>query len=288
MAAFIQALIDGVLVGGVYGVIAVGLSLVFGVLGIVNFAQAEFMMLGMYAALFAWSYLGLDPLIGAVFSFIVGFGIGALAQRLLIQRVMNAPHVSQIFLTVGILIVMENSALLMFGADYHTVKTSYQTQSLQWGPFFFSVPYLAAFGMALAVSIALWLVMARTWIGRAIRATAQNAMAAGIFGVDAKRVYMIAFGLGTGLTAFGGGIILSYASVSPTVGSQYVVLMFTVVVLGGLGSVLGALIGGVAVGIIQSVSTLMMPIQVQNLALFVIFIALLTFRPQGLLGGASR
>lgn len=288
MTAFIQALIDGVLVGGVYGVIAVGLSLVFGVLGIVNFAQAEFMMLGMYAALFAWSYLGLDPLIGAVFSFIVGFGIGALAQRLLIQRVMNAPHVSQIFLTVGILIVMENSALLMFGADYHTVKTAYQTQSLQLGPFFFSVPYLAAFGMAVVVSIALWLVMARTWIGRAIRATAQNAMAAGIFGVDAKRVYMIAFGLGTGLTAFGGGIILSYASVSPTVGSQYVVLMFTVVVLGGLGSVLGALIGGVAVGIIQSVSTLMMPIQVQNLALFVIFIALLTFRPQGLLGGASR
>lgn len=288
MIAFIQALIDGVLVGGVYGVIAVGLSLVFGVLGIVNFAQAEFMMMGMYAAWFAWRYLGLDPLIGAVFSFLVGFGIGALAQRFLIQRVMNAPHVSQIFLTVGILIVMENAALLLFGADFRTVQTPYQTQSLQLVPFFVSVPYLAAFGMALVVSVALWLVMARTWIGRAIRATAQNAMAAGIFGVDAKRVYMVAFGLGTGLTAFGGGIILSYSSVSPTSGAQYVVLMFTVVVLGGLGSVMGAIIGGVAVGIIQSLSTLVMPIQVQNLALFVIFIALLTFRPQGLLGGASR
>ncbi len=288
MIAFIQALIDGVLVGGVYGVIAVGLSLVFGVLGIVNFAQAEFMMLGMYAAWFAWRYLGLDPLIGAAFSFVVGFGIGALAQRFLIQRVMNAPHVSQIFLTVGLLIVLENAALLLFGADFRTVQTPYQTLSLQLGPFFVSVPYLAAFGMALVVSVVLWLVMARTWIGRAIRATAQNAMAAAIFGVDAKRVYMIAFGLGTGLTAFGGGIILSYSSVSPTSGQQYVVLMFTVVVLGGLGSVLGALIGGVAVGIIQSLSTLVMPIQVQNLALFVIFIALLTFRPQGLLGGASR
>ncbi len=288
MVAFFQALIDGILVGGVYGVIAVGLSLVFGVLGIVNFAQAEFMMLGMYAAWFAWRYLGLDPLIGAVFSFLVGFGIGALAQRFLIQRVINAPHASQIFLTVGLLIVMENAALLLFGADFRTVQTPYQTQSLHLGPFFVSVPYLAAFGMALVVSVALWLVMARTWIGRAIRATAQNAMAAGIFGVDSRRVYMIAFGLGTGLTAFGGGIILSYSSVSPTSGSQYVVLMFTVVVLGGLGSVMGALIGGVAVGIIQSLSTLVMPIQVQNLALFVIFIALLTFRPQGLLGGASR
>ncbi|ETR78074.1 branched-chain amino acid ABC transporter permease [Afipia sp. P52-10] len=288
MTAFLQALIDGTLVGGVYGIIAVGLSLVFGVLGIVNFAQAEFMMLGMYAAWFAWRYLGLDPLIGAAISFAVGFGIGALAQRFLIQRVMNAPHVSQIFLTVGLLIVLENAALLLFGADFRTVQTPYQTQSLQMGPFFISVPYLAAFCNALVVSVALWLVMARTWIGRAIRATAQNAMAAEIFGVDAKRVYMIAFGLGTGLTAFGGGIILSYSSVSPTSGAQYVVLMFTVVVLGGLGSVLGALIGGIAVGIIQSLSTLVMPIQVQNLALFVIFIALLTFRPQGLLGGASR
>jgi branched-chain amino acid transport system permease protein len=288
MITFIQALVDGVLVGGVYGVIAVGLSVVFGVLGIVNFAQAEFMMLGMYVAWFAWRYLGLDPLIGAGLSFVVVFVIGALVQRFLIERVLKGPNVAQIFLTVGILIVLENAALLLFGSDNRSVKTVYQTEALTLGGLFISVPYLAAFIAAIIVSGALWLVLTRTWIGRAIRATAQNPMAASIFGVDTKLVYAIAFGLGTGLTAFGGGIVLSYSSVSPTSGGQYIVLMFTVVVLGGLGSVMGALVGGVIVGMIQSLSTLVMPIQLQNLALFTIFIALLAFRPQGLLGKISR
>lgn len=288
MIAIIQALTDGILVGGVYGVIAVGLSLVFGVLGIVNFAQAEFMMLGMYAAWFAWRYLGLDPLIGALLSFFLVFCLGVLVQRFLIQHVMKAPPVAQIFLTVGILIVLENSALLLFGPDFRTVKTAYQTKALIIGPIFISVSYLVAFGAAVIVSAGLWFVLARTWIGRAIRSTAQNPMAARLFGVDTKWIYAIAFGLGTGLSGLGGGIVLSYSSVSPTSGSQYVVLMFTVVVLGGLGSVMGALVGGVIVGMIQSLSTLVMPIQLQNLALFAIFIALLAFRPQGLLGSTSR
>lgn len=288
MIAVLQALTDGILVGGVYSVIAVGLSLVFGVLGIVNFAQAEFMMLGMYAAWFVWRYLGLDPLIGAVFSFAAVFCLGALIQRFLIQRVMKAPPVAQIFLTVGILIVLENGALLLFGPDFRSVQTAYQAKALTIGPIFVSVGYLAAFIAAVIVSTALWFVLARTWIGRAIRATAQNPMAAAMFGVDTSWIYAIAFGLGTGLSAFGGAIILANASVSPTSGSQYVVLMFTVVVLGGLGSVMGALVGGVMVGMIQSLSTLVMPIQLQNLALFAIFIALLAFRPQGLLGRVSR
>jgi branched-chain amino acid transport system permease protein len=288
MITFIQALVDGVLVGGVYGVIAVGLSVVFGVLGIVNFAQAEFMMLGMYVAWFAWRYLGIDPLLGAFLSFVVVFLIGMLVQRFLIERVLKGPNVAQIFLTVGILIVLENAALLTFGSDNRSVKTFYQTEALNIGGLFVSVPYLAAFIAAVIVSVALWLALTRTWIGRAIRATAQNPMAASIFGVDTKLVYAIAFGLGTGLSAFGGGIVLSYSSVSPTSGGAYIVLMFTVVVLGGLGSVMGALAGGLIVGIIQSLSTLVMPIQLQNLALFTIFIALLAFRPQGLLGKVSR
>jgi branched-chain amino acid transport system permease protein len=130
--------------------------------------------------------------------------------------------------------------------------------------------------------------MARTWLGRAIRATAQNEMAARAFGINTTRIYAIALGIGTGLTAFGGAIILPYATASPAVGTQFVVLMFTVVVLGGLGSVMGALLGGLAVGIIQSLSALVLPIQLQNLAIFVVFIALLAFRPEGLLGKAGR
>jgi len=130
--------------------------------------------------------------------------------------------------------------------------------------------------------------MTKTWTGRAIRATAQNSHAATLYGIDSKWVYAVAFGLGTGLTAFGGGVILPYASASPAAGAQYVVLMFTVVVLGGLGSVLGALVGGVIAGVIQSLSAVFLPLQLQNLTLFVAFISLLAFKPEGILGKKRR
>ncbi|SHH19290.1 branched-chain amino acid ABC transporter permease [Pollutimonas bauzanensis] len=288
MSAFIQTLVDGILIGGVYGVIAVGLSLVFGVLKIVNFAQAEFLMVGMYAAWFAWSYLGLDPIFGAFIALGVGFLLGALCQRLFVQYILDASPVAQIFLTVGLLAVLENGALLIFGSDFRSVRTPYQTMAFEIGPIFLSVPYVVAFVSALAMSLLLGWLLNHTWTGRAIRATSQNRDAAQLFGIDTRFIYTIAFGLGTGLTAFGGGIILSYTAVSPTAGAQFVVLMFTVVVLGGLGSVQGALVGGIIVGIIQSVSTLFMPIQLQNLVLFVVFITVLAFRPQGLLGRVAR
>lgn len=288
MSQLLQAIIDGLLIGGVYGVISVGLSLVFGVLGIVNFAQAEFLMIGMYVAWFAWTWLGLDPVLASVLSFVVGFLMGAAIQVTLVRRIMTAPHVAQIFLTVGLLAVLENGALMLFGSTYRSVQTHYQTSALKLGPLFVSVPYLLAFGAAVLVSVGLWWLMARTWLGRAIRATAQNEMAARAFGINTTRIYAVALGIGTGLTAFGGAIILPYATASPAVGTQFVVLMFTVVVLGGLGSVMGALLGGLAVGIIQSLSALVLPIQLQNLAIFVVFIALLAFRPEGLLGKAGR
>ncbi len=284
MSAFLQSLVDGILIGGVYGVISVGLSLVFGVLRIVNFAQAEFLMIGMYAAWFASTHFGLDPILGAFLSLAAGFSLGFLCHWFLVSKVIDAPHVAQIFLTVGLLAVLENGALMLFGADFRTVVTPYQMSALEIGPLFISVPYLIAFSMAIIVCLLLWLLLTKTWIGRAIRATSQNAMAATLFGIDTKVVYAIAFGLGTGLTAFGGGIILPYSSVSPTAGAQFVTLMFTVVVLGGLGSVMGALVGGLVVGIVQSLSALVMPIQMQNLVLFVFFIILLAFKPQGLLG----
>src|SRR5690606_14569328 len=133
MSAFIQTLVDGILIGGVYGVIAVGLSLVFGVLRIVNFAQAEFLMIGMYAAWFSWAHLGLDPILGAFVALLVGFALGALCQRLLVQHILDAPHVAQIFLTVGLLTVLENGALLLFGSDFRSVRTPYQAIALEIG-----------------------------------------------------------------------------------------------------------------------------------------------------------
>ena len=282
----IQALVDGILLGGVYGVIATGLSLVFGVLGVVNFAHAEFLMLGMYVAWFAWRFLGLDPLLGSALSFVIVFAVGYGVQRLLIERVLKAPPAAQVFLTVGLMIVIENGALIAFGSDFRSVSVPYQVEGYRLADIFISAPYLYAFIAAVVLSAALWLFLERTWIGRAIRAVAQDPMASTLVGVDSNRTYGFAFGLGVGLTAFGGAVILPYITVSPTVGSQFVVLMFTVVVLGGLGSVTGALVGGLAVGIVQSLSALFFPIQLQNLFLFVIFIAVLALRPQGLIKGA--
>jgi len=287
--AVVQAILDGLMIGGVYAVISIGLTLVFGVMGIVNFAQVEFLMLGMFVAYYAWAWLGLDPLLAAPLAFLVVFALGAVLQRLLIRRVMQAPEVAQIFLTVGLLIVLENAALLMFGSGFHSVTTPYQTSSLQLGPLFISVPYLAAFAMSVASGLVLFVFMKSSWFGRAMRATAQDPMAARLMGINSDRMHMLAFALGVGLTAFGGpavAVILPYLTASPAVGGQFVVLMFTVVVLGGLGSVAGAVVGGLTVGIIQSLSALVFPIQLQNLVLFVVFIAVLALRPKGLLGAA--
>lgn len=280
---FLQAVVNGLLIGGVYAVISIGLTLVFGVMSIINFAQAEFLMIGMYVGYYCWEYLGLDPIPGALVAFGVVFVIGVLIQRFLIERVINAPDVAQIFLTVGLLIVLENLALVLFGSEFKSVRTSYQTSAVKIGGLIVSLPYLFAFGISVVVGIGLWAFMRFTWIGQAMRATAQNGIAALSLGIDVKRVRQLAFGLGVGLTALGGSVILPYYTASPTAGGQFAVLMFTVVVLGGLGSVLGAVFGGLAVGVIQSVSTLVMPIQLQNLALFVVFIAMLAVRPQGLL-----
>jgi branched-chain amino acid transport system permease protein len=176
---------------------------------------------------------------------------------------------------------------LAFGSQFRSVTTWYQTISLSLGPLFVSVPYLIAFAMSLACGVLLWWFMRASWFGRAMRATAQNPAAAQLMGIDSALMYRIAFALGVGLTAFGGAVILPYVTVYPGVGGQYVVLMFTVVVLGGLGSVAGAVVGGLAVGVIQALSALVFPIQLQNLVLFLVFIMVLAVKPQGLVG-ASR
>ncbi|HRO59269.1 MAG TPA: branched-chain amino acid ABC transporter permease [Burkholderiaceae bacterium] len=279
----LQALINGLLIGGVYAVVSIGLTLVFGVMSIINFAQAEFLMLGMFVAFFCWQYLGLDPLLGSLVAFAVVFVLGTFVQRILIERVLHAPEVAQIFLTVGLLIVLENAALIAFGSEFRSVRVPYQTWAVEFGGLIVGVPYLLAFTISLIAGASLWAFMRFTWIGQAMRATAQDPTAALSLGINAKLIRRIAFGLGVGMTALGGAVILPYFTASPTVGGQFVVLMFTAVVLGGLGNVLGAVIGGLTVGVIQTLSTLVLPIQLQNLVLFVVFILVLALRPEGLL-----
>ena len=280
----VQAIINGILIGGVYALIGVGLTLVFGVMDIVNFAQAEFLMLGMYIAYFIFQVAGIDPIFSSLIVFAVVFVIGALVQRTLIQRVMTAPMVSQIFLTVGLTMVLVSITQLLFGATFRSVTTSYQMSALHFGHLQVSVPYLIAFGVSIAIYFLLWLFLERTDMGRSMRATSQNRTAAILVGINDNRMYVLALGLGTGLAAIAGAVILPYAYVFPTVGHQYALIMFTGVVLGGFGSVPGALLGGLIVGIIQSVSSVYLPTQLQNLVVFIVFIMTLVYRPSGLLG----
>jgi branched-chain amino acid transport system permease protein len=184
---------------------------------------------------------------------------------------------------VGILIVIENLALIAFGSQFRSVQTWYQNEAIELGGLIISMPYGIAFCCSVIAGISIWWVLTRTWWGRAVRSTAQDPMAAKLMGINPDQVYRLAVGLGVGLTAFGGAIILPYMTVSPAAGEQFGVLMFTVVVLGGLGNVLGAVVGGLAVGVIQSISGLYLPLQLQNLVLFIVFILTLALRPEGLL-----
>jgi branched-chain amino acid transport system permease protein len=280
----VEALLNGLLIGGLYALISIGLTLVFGVMDIINFAQGAFLMVGMYVAYLASVYLGLDPIIGGFVAFIVIFALGAVLFRTLVAQILEAPPMSQIFLTLGLLIVLENLMLIIFGPNLRSVETPYKNSAIELGPMFLNGAYLIAFVASIVVGVSLYLFLLRTYLGRAMRATAQDVMAARLLGINTGRVHWIAFGLGTGLTAFGGGAILAYGSVYPTVSEQYIVLMFTAVVLGGLGSILGAVVGGLAVGVIQSLSVLVLPTDLQNLLVFVALIAVLAFKPEGLLG----
>ena len=284
MVEVLEAIVNGVLVGGVYAIISVGLTLVYGIMDIVNFAQADFLMLGMFAAYLCAQFLGLDPILSSILVFPVIFLFGALVQRGLVQRVQSAPIVSQIFLTVGLSLVLQSLMQMIFGANFRSVTTPYQTQAISVGPLNLSVPYVLAFLASAVMALALWLFLERTDLGRCMRATAQNRVAATLVGIDPSKMYVVAFGIGTALAGMAGAVILPYAYVFPTVGHQYALIMFTVVVLGGLGNVLGALVGGLLVGVIHSVSAVFLPTQLQNLVVFIIFILTLTFKPTGLVG----
>jgi branched-chain amino acid transport system permease protein len=283
-----QAILNGILIGGIFSLISVGLSLVFGVMDIVNFSQAEFLMVGMFLGFIIWQFFGIDPILSAILVGIIVFFIGVLMQRFLIERIIHHPPISQVFLTVGVGIVLKNIMAVIFGNEFHSVKSTYQIVNLHVGSLNISVSYLFAFCYALVAAIALYFFLEHTEIGRAMRATSQNRTAAVLMGINPKKIYMIAFGIGVGLAGLAGAAILPYTMVYPTVGNQYGLIMFTVVVLGGLSSIWGVMIAGLVIGIIQSVSSFLMPTELSNLVVFVVFISALILVRGGVLKNVLR
>jgi branched-chain amino acid transport system permease protein len=309
--SFLQALTAGLLTGAVYGLMCVGLSLIFGVMRVINFAQGDFMMLGMYVAFYAFGLFGghlafgaaLAPYLAALIAGPVIFVSGIAVHRLLITRVTgirgsaleSEGHYAQLILTLGIALVLQNGGLYAFGSAPVSIATPLSSSAWELGPLagdsvsvFVNRGQTVAAAIALAVVLAFVALMGRSRLGKSLRAAADNPEAAVYMGIDVDRAHRLAFGFGVGITAIGGGLLASSYPFQPYVGLEYVIVMYAGVVLGGLGSVAGAFLGGLIIGLVQQLSTLFLPNQLQNTAIFVVFLAIVLLRPQGLFGTAAR
>lgn len=280
----VQALVNGLLIGGVYAIVAVGLNLIYGVMGIINFAHGAMLMLSMYTSYFMFSIFGLDPLVSLPLVGIVLFLFGVIVQTVLIDRILNAPTISRLIATFGLLIFLENLALLLWSPNWRSVKTSYSVLSLNVGGILVSVPRLIAFAVALLLAAVLYVVIAKTDIGIAIRATAQNKQAAALMGINVPRIYKIVFGTGLACTGIAGGLLMTFYYTFPTVGLVWALTAYIACVLGGLGSFAGGVVGGLIIGIAESVGSVVISPAYKSLISFVAFILVLLFRPQGILG----
>ena len=285
--AWVQAFLNGLLVGGVYALIASGMALIFGVMRLVNFAHGAFLMVGTYLSYYGWVLLGLNPywafpLWGAVL-FAGAVGI----YWLLVRRVMGANDFLQILLTEGISLAMVGLAQLVFGADYRQINLPVANRITGFGSLHFSVGYILSFVVSVALVIALRQFLGRTEMGRAIRAVAQNRSVAPLMGIRVERVSAITFGLGIACAGVAGALLLPIFWTNPTVGAPYTLKSFVIVVLGGMGSVQGAALGGLLLGVAEQFTAYAWADRYAEVVNFVIFLLVLLFRPQGLFGGKA-
>jgi branched-chain amino acid transport system permease protein len=288
VTTILQAIVGGLLLGGIYALLAAGLTLIFGVMRVINFAQAEFMMVGMFAAYVLATGLGIDPLLLALPVGVVLALLGMVVAQGLLERVPRGDHNAQLILTLGVSLVLQNLMLVVFGPTPRPVVRPYTNS--YWTPFdlFINEARLFACLASLVIMVALYLFLTRTWTGRAMRATADDPVAAGGVGINVRRTHVLAFMVGTGLAGVAGTLIVTFTAAAPSIGNDFIIIMFLAIVLGGLGSVAGATFGAFVVGLVQSISGLLLPLQLQNVMLFVVFVLILLVRPQGLFGLRQR
>lgn len=283
---YIQALISGLLIGGVYALVAVGLTLIFGVMDIINFAHGEFLMFGMYSAFFASALLGIDPYFIIPIALPVFFGVGWLVHGTLIRPVVGKSHAIQILLTLGLSLFMQALAQFLFSADFQSLQLDYGSSTFELFGARVSYTKLAAFVISVGMCGALWAFLQGTDTGKALRACAEEHEGAQAVGIDLNRMYKVAFGLGIACVAIAGIAMTPFFYVAPLVGPKFTLVAFVIVVLGGLGNIPGAVAGALIVGVVESVGALAMPSpSMKDLAVYVLFILVLLFRPQGLFGG---
>lgn len=287
----LSALLNGLTTGAVYALIALGLTLIYGVLHIINFAHGASLMMALYGVYALKERWGVDPYVALPFMVPAMFVLGYSMQRLIINRASHGKDENILLVTLGLSIVMENLALLFFKSDTRTIDTAYTLSTVAIGPeavqVMVSLPKLVAFAGALVVSALLILILQRTDLGRAIRAVAKEKQGARLMGIDVEHVYAMCFGLGLACLGAAACFLLPAYYVNPQVGNGFVLVAFTVVVLGGMGSFAGALLGGLLIGVVESFGGLFLGESLGQVGIFVIFIAVLLLRPQGLFGAKT-
>jgi branched-chain amino acid transport system permease protein len=273
-----------VLFGGVWSLMAVGLTLIFGVMRVVNFAHGDMMVWGMYLAWLMATRGGVDPYVGFVVCAAALFGLGVLVQRTLVQRIVDAPHEMQILLMLGVALVLENTALLAFGPEPQRVRSALASSTIWLGPVFVDVARLITFGVAGVLTLLLSLFLFRTDLGRSIRAAADNPYGALVIGTDVRRVYATAFGVGAACVGAAGALVAPLLPFAPSTGLQLSVASFNIVIIGGMGSLVGAFAGGLLVAVAESLGAVFLKPSLKELVSFSLFVLILLFRPAGLFG----
>jgi branched-chain amino acid transport system permease protein len=284
LAILWPSFLNGLTTGAIYALIALGLTLIYGVLHIINFAHGAALMIALYGVYFLFTRLGIDPYLALPIMVPAMFAAGYVLYRWIIGRASGGRDENILLVTLGVAIVLENLALLFFTSDTRTIDTAYTLATVDLLGAMISVPKVLAMAGALVTAALLWVLMRHTLLGRAIRACARERHGARLVGIDVERIFALSFGIGLACLGAAACFLLPTYYVSPGVGSGFVLIAFTIVVLGGMGSFGGALLGGLLIGVVESLGGLFLGESLGQIGIFAIFIAVLLFRPQGIAG----
>lgn len=274
----LTAVIDGLMIGAVYALVSIGLNIIFGVMDFVNFAHGEFLMLSMYGTYFLHQLYGVNPIMSLVVMIPLMFVVGVFTQRVLFQPVLDAPSTMQIFTSLGLLLILQNAALYVFGSGTRSINSVWTGSTATILGVHLSYAKLIAFGLSIVTTIALFTFLQYTHLGRVIRATAQNPDGAELMGINTKVIYMFTFGLGLALVTIAAAPLAMIYFITPTIGTRFVLIAFVVVVLGGLGNLRGALYAGLFIGVLESLTSVYLSAQIAPAIYFTLFLVVLFLR----------
>jgi branched-chain amino acid transport system permease protein len=289
----VSAIIQGILIGSVYGLIALGLTLIFGIMKVINFAHGTFLMFSMFIVYYCVTMLGVHPYISLIIVVPTMFILGYIVNKFLVQPVLKKEAdtrepIGALLLTAALSIVLENGSLGVFGTDFKTIQTSFAQESIELGPVIMTLPKLYAFVLCAIVTFLFYLFLNKSEMGRKIRAVGQNRNAARLMGINVEKTFNISFAVGMALLGAAAVALIPFYNIHPSVGASFNTMAFVTVVLGGLGSIPGAIVGGLLIGIVESVSTLFVQSTLAPMIVFYGFLVFLFFKPSGLLGSRNE